>query len=233
MILVVVTLLISLAALAALFFAWTVWMQTYLYTVPVEGLFWRAPAAAAVVVASLVAWQLAARASPGNIRPLQEAGTAKEPVYFKEMAIVDGEGNLEIFRRTGADRTGYRGTESNKPLPTYPGEIRVKEKDEDKEFTLVFKRVNPPKGDPYYEDGQGRQMDPNYLGTIKEKQQSRFFTIVFLNLLLVGAWIIAMGPLLNFNSGHAVLMGLTGAALTNFTLLPYLLRQIEALMAAS
>lgn len=233
MLLIFVTLVLCVAALSALFFAWTMWMQTYLYTQAVEGLAWRAPVAAVIVVASFVVWEIAAKASPGQIRPLQEAGTAKDAIYFKELAIVDGEGNVEIFRRTGGDRTGYRGTESNKSLPTYPGEIRVKEKDEDKEFTVSFKRVNPPKGDPYYEDAQGRQMDSTYLGTIKEKQQSRFFSIVFLNLVHVLAWILAFGPILAFGSGHAIVMGLSGAALANFTILPYLIRQVEALSQGS
>lgn len=229
MLIIVLTLVLCTGALAVLFFAWTTWMQTYLYTQATEGLFWRAPAAAVCVVASFIVWQVAAKAMPGQIRPLQEAGTVKQAVYFKEMAIYDAEGAMEIYRRAGGDRTGYRAVESNKSLPTYPAEIRVKEKDDDKDFTVSFKRVNPPKGDPYYEDANGRQMDSVYLGTIKEKQESRFFLIVFLNLIHIAAWIVAFGPLLAFGPGHAVLMGLSGAALANFTILPYLLRQIEAL----
>jgi len=229
MLIIVLTLVLFASALAILLFAWTTWMQTYLYTQATEGLIWRAPAAAAVVVASFIVWQVAAKAMPGQIRPLQEAGTAKPAVYFKELAIFDAEGNMEIYRRAGGDRTGYRAIESNKSLPTYPAEIRVKETDDAKEFAVSFKRINPTKGDPYYEDSNGRQMDSVYLGTIKEKQESRFFSIVFLNLIHVAAWIIAFGPILAFGPGHAVLFGLTGAALANFTILPYLLRQIEAL----
>ena len=71
----------------------------------VEGLAWRAPVAAVIVVASFVVWEIAAKASPGQIRPLQEAGTAKDAIYFKELAIVDGEGK-RIFQDTDAEALG-------------------------------------------------------------------------------------------------------------------------------
>ncbi len=208
--------------MAGLFFAWAVWLQSNLYTQPAEGLIWRAPAASAVVMVSFAIWMVAARSAPGEIRPLQEAPKVKESVYFKEIFVVDAEGNGEIYRRTANERTGYRGNESNQPLPGSYVEVKVKATDDAKDFSISFKRQTSPAGD-IYQDGQGRQMDPEYMGTLKEKPKGRLFMILFLNLVHLGAWILAFGPLLGFGSGHAIMMGVVGAILSNFTLLPYFL----------
>ncbi|MCY2946017.1 MAG: hypothetical protein NT142_16055 [Planctomycetota bacterium] len=214
---------ICFVTLGGLFFAWAVWLQSNLYTQPAEGMIWRAPAASAVVVASLAIWMLAARTAPGEIRPLQEAPKVKESIYFKELLVVDAEGNGETYRRTANDRTGYRGNESNRPLPGSYAEVKVKATEDAKDFTISFKRQTSPTGDITFQDDQGRQMDPEYMGTLKEKPKGRLLTILILNLVHLGAWIIAFGPLLGFGSGHAILMGLVGAILSNFTLLPYFL----------
>lgn len=222
----IVSLILCLAVLAGVFFVWSVWMQNYLYTQPVEGMVWRAPVASLVVVASFVIWMLVARSAPGEIKPLQEAPKAKESIYFREILVVDAEGNEEIYRRTANERTGYRGNDSNRPLPGTYSEVRVKASDEAKDFTVAFKRNKGANGEVLFQDEQGRQMDPEYMGTIKEKPKGRFLLILFLNLIHFGAWIIAFAPVLGFNSGHAILMAFVGAVLANFTLLPYFLRMI-------
>jgi hypothetical protein len=221
-----VALVLCVAALAGILFVWSVWMQNYLYTQPIEGMFWRAPVASLVVVASFGIWMIAARSAPGEIKPLQEAPKAKESIYFKEILVVDAEGNEEIFRRTANERTGYRGNESNRPLPGTYAEVRVKASDDAKDFTVAFKRNKGTSGEVLYQDDQGRQMDPEYMGTIKEKPKGRFLLILLLNLIHLAAWVVAFGPILGFNSGHTVLMAFVGAVLANFTLLPYFLRTI-------
>ena len=124
----------------------------------------------------------------------------------------------------------YRDKRADQMMPPLVSALRKKVKEwrdsgyEDaKDFTISFKRQTSPKGDITFQDDQGRQMDPEYMGTLKEKPKGRLLTILILNLVHLGAWIIAFGPLLGFGSGHAILMGLVGAILSNFTLLPYFL----------
>ncbi|MGL4550764.1 MAG: hypothetical protein ACRC33_06220 [Gemmataceae bacterium] len=216
MVLLIVLLVFLYVVLTLLLAAWTVWFSAYLYESPTGEIQWRGPAAGAVVFAALLVWVTLAYRSPESYRSLWEFSSREVSEPFREVFVPNEKGEPERFVWIRGLRE-YRqdGRQNLKPMPSRPSSITVKSDDK----PVVFKPERDEKGklmirknksmfasqdEPLrYLDEGGRVMLEDALGQITTFKAGNFVANVLLNLLMLGAWFVALWPVLRFQWAHA------------------------------
>ncbi len=231
--------LFVLVALAvAIFFIGAV-LQTRLFDQAPEGLFWRAPAAAALVTLPLVLWAFWTLASPGDTRPIQQAPKSAQTEAFNRLQIITLDDRLETYALIPGGNPSvprYRNIEdASRPVPTVMKEVRVPKEPDSKEFQVVFKheKTAGQAKESYvndsgrYVDDEGRVMERGTLGVLIPSRTGKFLVLLLMYGLLLTAWVASMLVLMQLPGGYGIGVGLAGALLTNFTLVPFLVALAE------
>ena len=214
-------------------------LQTRLFDQAPEGIYWQAPAAAAMVTSPLVLWTFWTLASPGDTRPLQQAPLATQTEAFKKIQVVTLDDRLETYALVPGGNPSvprYRNKEdASRPLPTVMKEIRVPKTSEDQDCSVVFKheKASGQAKESYindsgrYVDEEGRIMERGTLGVILPSRTAKFLVLLLMYGLLFAAWLASFTFLVQLPGGYGIGLGLGGAILTNFTILPYLINFAE------
>ena len=214
-------------------------LQARLFDQPPEGTVWRAPAAAAAIAICWLIWSVWTFFSPGNTRPMQEPPIAHSSPAFKKIQILTLDDRLETFALIpGGNPTvpRYRNIdEANRPIPQVMKEVRVPREPDDTSCQVIFRHEKGAyqmqesfvNDSGRYVDDQGRVMELNTLGVILPSGLAGFILLLMMNLLHVLVWVSAFSLVLQFPFGISVVIGLGGALLTNFTVVPFLIRFAE------
>ena len=157
------------ACLAVLLLVGTAWLQGYLYTEPVAGVLWRAPAAATVIVLFLAFWCfLDSRDPPGRFRTYDfRAQDVKE---VKELwGVTAGKRTHYKLEKDSTGRDEFR-DDSHRKMPSRLDAIIVKENGEEVKFEperdAQGKLKDTPGQNLRYEDPEGRVMTEGSIGQI-------------------------------------------------------------------
>jgi len=191
---------------------WTLVWQGYIYTEPVSGIAWRAPAAGSALTLFLILWVAFDYNSPGRYRALQEFNPSQDLTPYKELRIITPDGKEEAYRRMKGDKGQpvYRldGRPAGRELPSRPREVIVKEDHQD----VIFKPDRDAKGhfkvetgqSLQYQDAKGRVMDESRLGEITVFRTGNLLANLVLNFLHLGVWFAVLWLLLEFRFWDAM-----------------------------
>lgn len=226
--------LVVFAVLSLLLAAGTLFFQGYLYSEPVEAIYWRAPAAAAALTVFLVLWTVLDYRSikgptdkEGRYQPLHNL-SGEEIERYDRLTILNQDRKQESYAWHGNQYLSRRG----RRLPERPLEIIATDKDGQEH---VFKPKTDDKGRfqtedgrlRYYEEGNPkRYMDENWIGQITIYHFGWLVVGLLLNSGFLTVWFLNLWLLLRFQWPHA--LGLAFVAwLISLFVLPMLLTQAE------
>lgn len=224
--LVVVVWLVLMGLLAVL----TLFFQGYVYTEPVEGITWRAPAAGSLVAFSLLVWVLIDYSSRGRYSDLLKFNPTST-ITFKELVVVTRQepGKPSAYK---LDRAGkaYVRSDGTK-LSSRPLSVTVKEDGQD----VVFEPDRDAKGNfkessdrnLYYRDKKGRVMREDNLGVISSFSTGNLIGYLLLNVFHFAAWFVALWLLLDFRMSHALGLAIVFVVVVQLLLLPPMLGYTE------
>jgi hypothetical protein len=225
--------------------AWTFWFQGYLYTQPVDQLYWRAPAAGTALTLFLIFWIAIDYRSVKNnpdahfpYGPIQELAPsiAKSDTDPFPSLIVPGENNTELEYKlekgTDARKGHVEYRRYGQMLPSSPSKIIVVENGErsvfepEKDAKGHFIRAS---GQPLlYRDSKGRVLTE---GPMFERRSSfpiwRFLFGVFLNFAFLGVWFACLWLLLNYQMWHAVGLAVVITAVMLLFILAPVMSRVE------
>lgn len=206
---------------------WTIWFQGYLYTQPVEQIYWRAPVAGSIITLLLIIWiAIDYRAVKNNANahypygPIQEmapALTKGESEPFAAFIVPNDKGGEDEYKleKVSDARKGhaeYRNVKTNEPITSAPPKLIVVENGErsvfepEKDKNGHFIRAS---GQPLlYRDKKGRVLTE---GPMFERRVGlplgRFLLGVLLNVSFLVIWFVCLWLLLRYQMWHA--LGLT------------------------
>jgi hypothetical protein len=218
--------------LAVLLLVGTAWLQGYLYTEPVAGLFWRAPAAASVIVLVTAFWCfLDSRDPPGRFRTYDFR--AQDVTEFKEIwGVKDGRRTHYKVEKDAAGRDEFR-DDNHRPLPSRLDGIIVKENGEEVKFEperdAQGKFKNTPGESLHYVDPQGRVMTEGSIGQIAIFRLGRLLANLVLNFGLLLVWFGCLWLLLRFQWSHALGFAVVIWLVMLLLVMPPLLDRVEGL----
>jgi hypothetical protein len=227
--LLVVIWLVLMGLLAAL----TLFFQGYVYTEPVQGITWRAPAAGSLVALSLLVWVFCDYSSQGRYGDWLKFNPRLDQQPFPELIIVTQLGKTETYKR--APNGSYVRSDGGK-LPTRPLRVTVKENGEE----VVFEPDKDartgkikPAGDEhvYYHDKKNRTMRDDQLGILSTYSYGNLAGYLLLNLFHFAAWLAALWLLLDFRLGHAIGLAIVLYVAVLLLLLPPVLSYTERVAA--
>ena len=220
--------LVVFVVLSLLLAAWTMFFQGYIYSEPVEAVYWRAPAAAAALTLFLSLWLMLDYGSihnrnenQGRYRPLHESSSSETETY-EYLTIINRDRKEEQYVRLGDNK--YRNKNGKEP-PQRPLKIIASHKDGDKH---VFTPVEKDGKVRYVEEGNpSRSWDENSsLGQITIFHFGWLIVTLLLNFGLLIVWFVCLWLLLHFQWAHA--LGLAfGFWLVSLFVLPMILTQGE------
>jgi hypothetical protein len=220
--------------LSLLLAAWTLFFQAYIYSEPVEAIYWRAPAAAAALTVFLLLWIILDYRSideptqEGRYRPLHDS-SSRETETFDKITILTQDRKKVAYTRQG----GRFVNKSGGQLPQTPLEIIATDKNGQEH---VFKPKTDAKGVFQKEDGQVRYYEEGNpkrymeegagIGHITIFHFSWLLMTLILNFGFLIVWFVCLWLLLRFQWPHA--LGLAFVAwLISLFILPMILTQAE------
>jgi hypothetical protein len=226
--------LVVFVVLSLLLAAWTLFFQAYIYSEPVEAIYWRAPAAAATLTFFLVIWvifdyrTIKTPTDEGRYRTLFDF-SSRETERFDKITILTQDRKKVPYTRQGNQYVSKGG----RPLPERPLEIIATDKNGEEH---LFKPKTDAKGTfqtedglvRYYEEGNPkRYMDEGAgIGQITIFHFGWLLMTLILNFGFLMVWFVSMWLLLRFQWSHA--LGLAFVAwLISLFILPMLLTQSE------
>jgi hypothetical protein len=231
----VLIVLVVFAVLSLLLAAWTLFFQGYIYSEPAEAIYWRAPAAGAVLTFFLVIWifldyrSIEKPSDEGRYRPLHEF-SPRESERYDKLTITNQDRKKVQFTRQGNNQYVSQG---GRRMPERPLEIVATDKD-GKEH--VFKPVTDDKGNfkveknerlRYYDEGNpSRSMEEGFLGEITIYHYGWLVMGLLLNFSFLIVWFVCLWLLLRFQWSHALGQAFV-AWLISLFVLPMLLTQAE------
>jgi hypothetical protein len=213
--------------------AGTTWFQGYIYSEPVAGIAWRAPAAAtAVTLFVLCCAFLDSREPVGRFPALFEFSPTDE-IQFNELAAVK-EGKTIHFKaeKNAVGQIEYR--DAGKRRLGRVDEIIVKEDDTDVHFKAEVDdkgRFKVERGGVlrYVEvDGHGRIMTEDFPGRVASTRTGLLVVNVLLSLLHLGVWFACLWLLLQFQWPHALGFAAIFWLVMTLAILPAILRKVES-----
>jgi hypothetical protein len=219
-------LLLLWASLTVLLYSGARLLQGSFYNEPVSDLYWRAPAAAAVLTGFLGVWCLLDRNAPGQYAAIHQFSPTDD-LQFKELKAVIRKDNKEQtveyrLRSNERGQSEYRETKPPyRPLPSHPEAIIIDENG----APLRFEPERDASGHfriaegqaLRYTDAQGRVMSEDTVGRISIFHWSRFLSNLALNGFHLVLWFVCLWLLVRFQWTHA--LGLAVAIWLGMTLL--------------
>jgi hypothetical protein len=222
---VLLILLVFFISLAILLAAGSLAIQGYIYNEPVGDIFWRAPAAAAVVTAFLAFWcYLNYRAANPKAQELPY-----ETLFTSAATYDASEPKPEIWAERANGRTHYRiyKFEGIPPRHEYKTEdkrlvldrsieaIVIKEGDPKQPVEVRF--VARPGENKFVEEGGSRYLPVDDFGRVYTPRPGRSSAMILLNVVHFAVWFLAIWLLLRFQWLHA--LGLAAAIWLAMTML--------------
>jgi hypothetical protein len=217
-------------ALAVFLLAGTVWFQTYIYSEPVAGVYWRAPAAAAVLTLFYVWWCYLNYQTPGKYPGQFQFESGEDRQLDKLWAFRDGREMLYTIRKNPRGMPEYIDPESGRPWQQHPDAIIIEEspgerarfeaeRDKDGKFKTATGRSLR------YLDEKGRSMTEDRLGLLTIPKRGRLILNILINLAHLLLWFLTLWLLLRFQWSHALGLAIVFWLLMTFTVLPMLLQK--------
>lgn len=221
--------------LAVLLAAWTLWFQGYIYSEPVEAIYWRAPAAGAALTVFLVLWLFCDYRSvngpkeEGRYQPLHNV-TSREFERYEHLWIYR-DGRKEHYEWNGKQYQRKGG----KPLPARPDRIIVSHQAEGEEHLFEPERdangnfkVEKDRALLYREkDNPSRYMEESALGQISIFHFGWLMGNLLLNFGFLAVWFVVMWLLLRFQWPHALGLAAAFWLVMLLFVLPPILTQTE------
>jgi hypothetical protein len=211
--------------LMGFFAAWTFWFQGYLYTQPVEQLYWRAPAAGSAITFFLIIWitidYRAVKNDPKAHSPYAPIGYTWSPPQtniapFQTLFVPpenNPKGEPKEYTRTKAASGPDEYRHGQERIPGRPAKVIIDENGEksvfepDRDEKGHFKTG---KGLPlYYRDDKGRVLEEITFNPVQSYRVGPMILGLFLNAMFFLVWFICMWLLLRYQLWHAI--GLTVA----------------------
>lgn len=227
LILILVVIWLGLMGLLA---AWTIFLQGYINTTPVEGIVWRAPVAGTVVALYVAFWVVLDYRAPGQYREVQGFSSREDKIY-PEFRIINQDDKEEIYKRTknqqGKDVYKRDGKYDGREPPSRPLEVIVTENDEQ----VIFEPERDARGQfkvqtgqsLQYRDKKGRVMIEGDLGRISIFRTGNMILNLLLNFLHLVVWVAVFWLVLQFRFFQALGLALVAwIAMTIFLLPPTL-----------
>jgi hypothetical protein len=225
-------LLLLWAALAVLLYSGARLLQGSFYNEPVSDLYWRAPAAAAILTLFIGLWCLLDLNAPGQYAAIHEF-TPTDDRQFKELTAIvrkDNKDQVVDYRLRTNERgqSDYRETKPPyRPLPSHPEAIIVNENG-----TAVRFEPERDSGGHFqiaqgqalrYRDAQGRIMSEDTVGRLSIFRWNRFLSNMALNGFHLLLWFACLWLLVRFQWTHALGLAVALWLATTLLILPMLL----------
>jgi hypothetical protein len=239
----IVVLLLLFVILALLLGAWALFYQGYIYTESVTGVAWRAPAAAGALMVPVLMWVIFDYRWTGKYGALYDFSASDNRPPYPELRVPQGKREL-VYKLMPGTAHQYRldGKANGAELPARPEKLLAKDGDEE----LVFERqkeskkarwsLNQAEAPTRYvardSKGRTREMVEGSLGQVSGFRTGRLIAYVFVNLLLLAAWLAAMWLILRFGWSMALLQAVVFWLATILLIMPPLLKRAEAVAAA-
>ena len=240
MLAIIVTILVIGVALLVLFWTGTLLAQGYFYDSPVEGLPWRAPAAAGALTVFLAFWawiEYRWPESTGTIFNYSSLESQKVDQFWSVRKNAMGEEERILFKRNPAT-DDYRDSENRRWARSQSGmmvAIIIEEKDKDgssveKRFDaeMANGKFAPRKSsgielpERYMEEKGNRYIEDTNPGQIFRNRSGRMFWTVVLNLLHFAVWFLVLWLLLHFQWPHALGFAAVCWLVMTLAVVPYL-----------
>jgi hypothetical protein len=223
-------------------------MHTSFYERRVDGMTWRAPAAAAVITGFLAVWAYVELKSPGRFDSLFRFSAADDRQLEQFWSEKKSEGgvNLTLFHRRFvppgrveyADANGRYWRRSDGGVVTA---IIIEEDGERRRFaaqlgpndTFVCESFDPNLVQEvrYVEsDGEHRVMTEGLIGTLSSTRYGALFVNTLFNLAFLLVWIVTIGLAFEFQWLHAILIGAIGWVATLLSIWPPLQLRVAELV---
>jgi hypothetical protein len=214
--------------------AWTLFFQGYIYSEPVEAIYWRAPAAGGALTLFLIIWIICdyrsiadRRQAEGSYHPLHEF-SFRETKEYKYLWIIR-DGREEKYTLRGNQYVNNSG----RRLPERPTKVLAGNDDDEKhvfEPEMENGRFKAKEGEylRYYEqDNKARYMDENSLGKISITHYGWLIGTLLLNFGFLLVWFVVLWLLLRFQWAHALGIAF-GFWLISLFVLPLILTKAES-----
>lgn len=223
-------------ALSLLLAAWTLFFQGYIYSEPVQAIYWRAPAAGTALTAFVVLWMMLDyrtiqdRGDEGRYQPLHNFSGYETETY--EHLWIYRDGKKEHYERR---RDGKYVNKGGRPLPERPPKIIASHKADGEEHVFEPKRDEKgnfkiEKDQPlrYYDkDNPSRYMDESFPGQISIYHTGWLVMSVLLNFGFLAVWFVCLWLLLRFQWSHALGLAVVFWLVMLLFIMPMLLRKAE------
>jgi hypothetical protein len=226
-------LLVVFVVLSLLLAAWTLFFQGYIYSEPVEAIYWRAPAAGAALTLFLIIWvvldyrSIDDRRQEGRYHPLHEFSFRETKTY--NYLWIPRDGRDELYALRGSEYLN----KNRHRLPERPTKITAgDELDGEKEVfepEMENGRFKAKQGESlrYYDPGnKSRYMDESSLGRISITHYGWLVMTLLLNFGFLLVWFVALWLLLRFQWSHALGIAF-GFWLISLFVLPMILTRAE------
>jgi hypothetical protein len=233
------TFLLVFLGIATLLWAGTLFFQGYLYSEPASGLYWRAPAAGAVLALFLALWCYLDYRHPGRYNATWFEPSASDDEVFDKFWSVKG--NRQILYQAHKSARGlieYRDA-NGRPWSRSDAEglveaIIVENKDGqrlrfDAELT-ADKKFKAGPGEPirYVEvEPPYRVMTETAIGKLPVSHTSETLAKIVLSLFHLGLWFACLWVLLQFQWSHALGLAVVVWLALTLTLLPIIFTKTE------
>lgn len=231
----ILSLLLIWFVLVVLLAAWTLWFQAYIYSQPVEAIYWRAPAAGTAIAAFLCIWVVLDYRSPQTpssprYLPLHDF-SARETQRYKYLTIPTPDGKKEQYEW----RNNRYQNKAGKGLPSRP--LQVIASDEPNGEEHIFEPERDAKGNfvqkdqslRYYEKGNPKRYmeEGNLLGQITIFHFGWLLMNLILNFGFLIVWFVSLWLLLRFQWSHALGMAVVFWLVMLLFVMPNILKQAE------
>lgn len=248
----IVILLLTAAVLVVLFWAGTLWFQSYIYSEPTRDLHWRAPAAAAALTFFLALWCFLTYKHMGVGAGFLDFSARQDKTYSTFRSVVEYKvkdqekkeetvyeihksgsllGDSEYVVRNSRPLKRWRRTDPEGRLVTM---IIVEEGAGDSKKELKFRLKAPKDGKfaenemaRYVEEGTGRVMTEDRIGSVTTQRTGLVILYLLLNLFHLVIWFVCLWLLLRFQWLHALGLALFFWVIMTFGIVPMLLDRAE------
>jgi hypothetical protein len=211
--------------------AWTLWFQGYIYSEPVDQIYWRAPAAGTAITVFLCLWVMLDYRAPGRYRELHEFSSTESQTY-KYLWIPNSDGKETLYELRG----GKHKASDGRGVPSRPQKIIASDKldgekhvfEPERDANRQFK-VQKDQSLRYYEDGDQRKpyMVEGNPGQIEISHPGRRLMNLFLNLGFLAVWFLSLWLLLHFQWPHALGLAVVFWLVMLLFVLPQVLTKAE------
>jgi hypothetical protein len=218
------------AALLGFLWGGTRWFQGYIYSEPVEQVYWRAPAAAAVLLLFLGFWGYVDYRAPGRYVSLFDFSPTENLPHFKELwGEKAGKRTLYKLTREANGAIVYR-DDRHRPMPSRLDAVIAKEDSDEVRFEAERDaqgnyKIDRGHDNPRYRDKRGRELSN---GQISRFYWGRLLANLFLNLLHLAVWFACLWLLLHYQWPHALGLAVIFWLVMTIVIVPMLLNQVES-----